>query len=60
MIIVNGHKFAENEFTIRGHGDGFWDRPEVYGKQDAEILNKIARGFRFPDYYAADGKIYCL
>lgn len=47
-------------FTSRGHGVGFWDRPEVYGKQDAEILNKIAEDFRCPEYYDADGKIYCL
>ena len=47
-------------FTSRGHGTGFWDKPEVYGKQDAEILNKIAESFRCPDYYDADGKIYCL
>ena len=47
-------------FTSRGHGVGFWDRPEVYGKQDAEILNKIADDFRCPEYYDADGKIYCL
>ena len=45
-------------FTSRGHGVGFWDRPEVYGKQDAEILNKIAKSFRCPDYYDADGQIY--
>ena len=47
-------------FTSRGHGTGFWDKPEVYGKQDAEILNKIAESFRCPDYYDANGKIYCL
>ena len=47
-------------FTIRRHGECFWDRPEVYGKQNAEILNKIAESFRFPEYYDADGKIYCL
>ena len=46
--------------TSRGHGTGFWDKPEVYGKQDAEILNKIAEDFRCPEYYDADGKIYCL
>ena len=45
-------------FTSRGHGTGFWDKPEVYGKQDAEILNKIAESFRCSDYYDADGKIY--
>ena len=47
-------------FTSRGHGTGFWDKPEVYGKQDAEILNKIAEEFHCPEYYDADGKIYCL
>ena len=47
-------------FTSRGHGTGFWDKPEVYGKHDAEMLNKIAKNFRCPDYYDADGKIYCL
>ena len=46
--------------TSRGHGTGFWDKPEVYGKQGTEILNKIAKSFRCPDYYDADGKIYCL
>lgn len=46
--------------TSRGHGTGFWDRPEVYGKQDAKILTEIAETFRCPDYYDADGKIYCL
>ena len=47
-------------FTSRGHGTGFWDRPEVYGKQEAEILNKIAETFHCPEYYDADGEIYCL
>ena len=47
-------------FTSRGHGVGFWDRPEVYGKQGAEMLNKIAKNFRCPDYYDDNGKIYCL
>ena len=47
-------------FTSRRHGTGFWDKPEVYGRQDAEILNKIAEDFLCPDYYGADGKIYCL
>ena len=46
--------------TSRGHGTGFWDKPEVYGKQDAKILTEIAETFRCPDYYDADGKIYCL
>ena len=47
-------------FTSRGHGTGFLDKPEVYGKQEAEILNKIADDFRCPEYYDENGKIYCL
>lgn len=47
-------------FTSRGHGTGFWDKPEVYGKKDAKILTEIAETFRCPDYYDADGKIYFL
>ena len=54
------HAAYDFYFTSRGHGTGFWDKPEVYGKQNAEILNKIAESFRCPDYYDADGKIYCL
>lgn len=44
--------------TSRGHGTGFWDRPEVYGKQDAKILTKIAESFRCPEYYDENGKIF--
>ena len=47
-------------FTSRGHGVGFWDRPEVYGKQDAKILTEIAESFHCPEYYDENGKIYCL
>ena len=47
-------------FTSRGHGVGFWDRPEVYGKQDAKILTEIAETFHCPEYYDENGKIYCL
>ena len=47
-------------FTSRGHGVGFWDRPEVYGKQDAKILKEIAEKFHCPEYYDEKGKIYCL
>jgi hypothetical protein len=30
-------------FTRNGHGVGFWDRPEVYGKDNARILTLMAR-----------------
>lgn len=30
-------------FTRNGHGVGFWDRPEVYGEENARILSLMAR-----------------
>lgn len=54
------HAAYDFYFTSRGHGKGFWDKPEVYGKQDAKILTEIAETFHCPEYYDADGKIYCL
>lgn len=35
-----GHDFW---LTRNGHGAGFWDRPEIYGKQNAEILTRLAK-----------------
>lgn len=29
--------------TRNGHGAGFWDRPEVYGEENARILTLMAR-----------------
>jgi hypothetical protein len=37
-----GHDFA---LTRNGHGVGFWDRPEVYGKANADKLTDIAESF---------------
>lgn len=34
-----GHDFW---LTRNGHGAGFWDRPEVYGKEAAECLTRMA------------------
>lgn len=28
--------------TRNRHGSGFWDRPEIYGKENAEKLTKLA------------------
>lgn len=28
--------------TRNGHGAGFWDRPEIYGKENARILTLMA------------------
>ena len=41
-----GHDFW---LTRNGHGSGFWDRPEVYGDDNAEKLSDIARAFG--EYY---------
>ena len=62
LLYANYAEQAAYDFylTSRGHGTGFWDKPEVYGKQDAKILTEIAETFRCPEYYDADGKIYCL
>jgi len=30
-------------FTRNGHGTGFWDRPEIYGEENARILTLMAR-----------------
>ena len=30
-------------FTRNGHGVGFWDRPEIYGKENARILTLMAQ-----------------
>ena len=35
-----GHDFW---LTRNGHGTGFWDRPEVWGKSQAEILTKNSK-----------------
>ena len=37
-----GHDFA---LTRNGHGAGFWDRPEMYGKANADKLTDIAESF---------------
>ena len=29
--------------TRNGHGAGFWDRPEIYGEENARILTLMAR-----------------
>lgn len=29
--------------TRNGHGTGFWDRPEIYGKKNARILTLMAQ-----------------
>lgn len=46
-----GHDFW---LTRNGHGAGFWDRPDVYGKDEAEELSSLARGMGSVDLYVGD------
>ncbi len=51
-----GHDFW---LTRNGHGVGFWDRPQIYGEELAEILSDISREAGERDVYEGDdGKIY--
>lgn len=45
--------------TRNSHGTGFWDRPEVYGKQISQKLTEIAEKFRESNLYLGnDGLAY--
>ena len=52
-----GHDFW---LTRNGHGSGFWDRKEVYGEPDYQILSRIAEDefCQIHPYVGDDGKIY--
>lgn len=49
-----GHDFW---LTRNGHGTGFWDRPEVYGEEDADWLSELAKAFGEVNLLADDGQI---
>lgn len=40
--------------TRNGHGVGFWDREEVYGKEAAHLLSEVSRRFGEKDAYVGD------
>ena len=40
--------------TRNGHGAGFWDRPEIYGEENARILTLMARAMG--EHYAEFGE----
>jgi hypothetical protein len=55
-LVYAGHDFW---LTRNGHGAGFWDRPEVYGEEEAQALTAIAESFGPVDLYVGDdGRIY--
>ena len=43
-----GHDFW---LTRNGHGAGFWDRPEIYGKLNSESFTKYSENFGVVNAY---------
>ncbi len=50
-----GHDFW---LTRNGHGAGFWDRPTLYGRANADRLTEACKAFAEVDLYVADGKVH--
>lgn len=50
---------ADFWFTRNGHGTGFWDREDAYGKDNAARLTDIAHQFgEIEPYLGDDGLVY--
>lgn len=49
-----GHDFW---LTRNGHGAGFWDRPEIYGDENADKLSDSARSFGHRDVFEHNGQL---
>lgn len=41
--------------TRCGHGAGFWDREEIYGEREAEMLTDLCKGYINCDFYRNPG-----
>ncbi len=51
-----GYMAAHDFFLTRnGHGAGFWDRPEKYGKKEADKLTEISQKMGGVDCYHIRG-----
>lgn len=50
-----GHDFW---LTRNSLGAGFWDKPELYGEDNAEKLTEVCKAFGEVPLYVEDGKIY--
>lgn len=50
-----GHDFW---LSRNGHGVGFWDRPEVYGAENAAWLHELAETFGEVNLLAGNGRIH--
>ena len=46
-----GHDFW---LTRNGHGTGFWDKQEIYGEKNSEILTEISKQFGEMYMYISD------
>jgi len=59
MIKENDPAQVAHDFwlTRNHHGAGFWDRPEIYGEDNAEKLTDIAQNFCEVSVYEHNGKL---
>lgn len=59
---INGHITQAGHdlwLTRCGHGAGFWDRPELYGKSNSEILTNCSKAMGSRDLVVGDdGRLY--
>jgi hypothetical protein len=46
-----GHDFYLNR---NGHGTGFWDKPEIYGEEICQVLDKLSKDFGEVYVYISD------
>lgn len=51
-----GHDFA---LTIQGHGSGFWDRPEIWGEENADKLTELC-DLIYCESYESDGEVQIM
>jgi len=50
-----GHDFW---LTRNGHGTGFWDKPEIYGEENAKLLTVAAKNYgSCSPIICCDGKV---
>lgn len=59
----NIHELAGHDFALtrNGHGNGFWCRSEVYGKEHADYLTDESHSFGECNLYVGDdAKLYIM
>jgi hypothetical protein len=68
FLIANGDLIAGRTsmaghdlwLTRNGHGTGFWDRPELWGEDGANILTRCAECMGGIDVYIDDDESVCF